>query len=112
MAVSGLGYDLRNCEAWLFDLSGPPAKIDAALAAGAVVLCDQHASEITVPLGWELTDQRATELDLGLSRSQAASPPSEAAPAEPPPRPADSFDGGSTPLLERAFRVGRTPVGR
>lgn len=91
--VAGLGYDLRKCEAWLFDLSGPPAEVRSALDAGAVALCDQHASEITVPLGWELDDRRATELDLGPAAVTEV-----------------STTTGSTPLLERAFRVGRSAV--
>lgn len=113
-AVAGLGYDLRNCEAWLFDLSGPPGEVRTALTAGAVGLCDQHASEITVPVGWELTDERATELDLGPRTDGPVTSANETSGAEPvtaaePARTASAnLTGGSTPLLERAFRVGQT----
>ena len=111
MAIAGLGYDVPGTRAWLYDL-------DAATIAGTsrqrdmiMPLCRTHADRITVPVGWELDDQRAPEPDPVAARpGPTASPVEEAAPlfasrARPEPMEMPESEPAAPSLLERAFRA-------
>ncbi|WP_420625268.1 hypothetical protein [Candidatus Poriferisodalis sp.] len=117
MATAGLGYEVPQTRAWLYDL-------DAATIAGTsrnrdiiVPLCRAHADRIKVPVGWEFVDRRAPESEPVMVQSSpsARTPESAAAPPlfEPRsrPEPAEMPEPESEPapapasLLERAFRA-------
>lgn len=58
-ATAGLGYDLRTCKAWVYDLEPDPDKSGTVASDGAMALCERHADMAHVPQGWEMVDQRA-----------------------------------------------------
>lgn len=59
------------------------ARLEDLSEGGQLILCDEHADKLTVPLGWELHDGRRVHVDDG------------------------GVDENVTPLLARAFRTGR-----
>ena len=110
MAAAGLGYDVPQTRAWLYDL-------DAATIAGTsrqrdmiMPLCRTHADRIKVPVGWELADQRAHEPEPVTAPPEPSATPAEATtPLFEPrsrPEPAEMPEPEPAPpsLLERAFR--------
>ena len=113
LATDGLGYDVLQTRAWLYDL-------DAATMAGTsrerdmiMPLCRRHADRIKVPVGWELADQRAHEPEPVM----APPAPSDEAPEgveplfkprsrpEPTEMPEPDPEPAPSSLLERAFRA-------
>lgn len=64
-AAATLGYDYATRTAWLVDaISEPhPATYD---------LCHRHADGLTIPMGWELHDQRRIVTPLFDARAQAS----------------------------------------
>ena len=121
-ATAGLGYEVPQTRAWLYDL-------DAATIAGTsrqrdviVPLCRAHADRIKVPVGWEFVDRRAPEPEPVMERSSPSARAPQSAATSPlfeprsRPEPAEMAESesesesapASASLLERAFRAAPT----
>jgi hypothetical protein len=84
-ATIALGYDPVRRIAWFRDLD------DLTAGEATVLLCDQHARAVTLPVGWVGRDERIAEPGLWL-------PTGEPPPATSPEPPARARHRVATPL--------------
>lgn len=64
-SAATLGYDYGTRTAWIVDV------VDVAHPA-TYDLCNRHADGLTIPMGWELHDQRRIATPLFDQRAQAS----------------------------------------